>query len=64
MANGGFKCHGGTQNWMVYKGKSQAKMDDLGGNLYFRKPPYATIILLKNSEYYTLIHIFSMILMF
>ena len=27
--------------WMVCKGKSQSKMDDLGGGyLPFRKPPY------------------------
>ena len=26
----GFRGHGGTPKWMVYKGKSQSKMDDLG----------------------------------
>ena len=27
------------QKWMVYKGKSQSKMDDDWGYPYFRKPP-------------------------
>ena len=32
--------NGATQaRWMVYKGKSQSKMDDLGYP-YFRTPPY------------------------
>ena len=35
----GFQSHGDPPRWMVYNGKSQTKMDDLGAP-HFRKPPY------------------------
>ena len=40
----GFHSHGGTQKWMVHKGKSQSKMDDDWWYPYFRKPAYQTNI--------------------
>ena len=32
--HGGFHSHGGTPKWMVYRGKSQSKMDDSGVPLF------------------------------
>ena len=40
----GFHSHGGTQKWVVHKGKSQSKMDDDWWYPYFRKPAYQTNI--------------------
>ena len=38
-----------AQRWMVYKGKSQSKMDDDWGYPYFRKHPCSqTIVFVRN----------------
>ena len=43
MVNNGnlwrFHSHGGIPQWMIYKAKSQSKMNDEQVHPYLRKPP-------------------------
>ena len=36
----GVSINGGTHKWMIYKGKSQSKMDDMGGSPISGPPQY------------------------
>ena len=40
----GVSINGGTQKWLIYKGKSQSKMDDLRSPPFYETPMWFNIV--------------------